>query len=128
MKPCGVCLGLDRLSVEDDRWQRGIEADRTVEYSLDFESSQLSASVESGCRTCSIVSSGLELISRNLSLFDVSQAYRGRLILQPEFPLEVEIFDDEHEVEEDSPSSARVRIQFYTLPGVFHCSMISVSG
>lgn len=128
MKPCSVCLGLNRLSVEDDRWQHGIKADRTVEYSLDFESSQLSASVESGCRMCSIVSSGLELISRNLSLFDVSRAYRGRLILQPEFPLEVEIFDDENDEEEDSPSSARVRIQFYTLPGVFHCSMISVSG
>jgi hypothetical protein len=127
MKPCGVCLGLDRLLVEDDRWQRGFKADLTVEYSLDFESTQLSASVESGCRTCSIISSGLELISRNLSLFDVSRAYRGRLILQPEFPLEVEIFDDEHE-EEDSPSSARVRIQFYTLPGVFDCSMMSVSG
>jgi hypothetical protein len=127
MKPCGVCLGLDRLLVEDDRWQRGIKADRTVEYSLDFESSQLSASVKSGCRTCSIVLSGLELISRNLSLFDVSRAYRGRLILQPKFSLEVEIFDDEHE-EEDSSSSARVRIQFYTLPGVFNCSMMSVSG
>ena len=84
-----------------------------MEYSLDFESSQLSASVESGCRMCSIVSSGLELISRNLSLFDVSRAYRGRLILQPEFPLEVEIFDDENDEEEDSPSSARVRPVLY---------------
>jgi hypothetical protein len=116
MKPCDFCLGLDRDSVEDDRWQLGIKADLTAEYSLEFDSSQLSASVKSGCETCSIVSRGLELISRNLSLFDASRAYRGRLILQPDCPLEVEIFDEE---DDDFRASTRARIQFYTLPGVY---------
>jgi hypothetical protein len=121
MKPCcNVCLGLDRFSVEDDRWQLGIKADLTAEYSLLFESSQLIASVESGCETCSIVSSGLELVSRNLSLFDASRAYRGRFIVHDYCPLEIEIFDEEEkeeEMDEDAEVSARARIQFYTLAG-----------
>jgi hypothetical protein len=127
MKPCAVCLGLDRLSVEPNRWQLNIKADFTAEYSLKFESSQLSASVESGCETCSIISRGLGLISRNLLLFDASRAYRGRLILQPDCPLEVEILDEDPEEEEDSQLSARARVQFYTLRGVFLYRMMSVS-
>jgi hypothetical protein len=121
MKPCcNVCLGLDRFSVENDRWQLGIKADLTAEYSLLFESSQLNASVKSGCETCSIVLSGLELISRNLSLFDASRAYRGRFIVHDYCPLEVEIFDeegDQEEEDEDAEVSARARVQFYTLAG-----------
>jgi hypothetical protein len=113
MNRCDVCLSLDRFSDEDDRWQLGMKADLTAEYSLEFVSSQLRVSIESGCATCSIVLSGLELISRNLSLFDASKPYRGRFILQSDSPLEVEIFDEE---EDDSPSSACARIQFYTLP------------
>jgi hypothetical protein len=119
MKPCHVCLGLDRRSVENDRWQLGFKDDLTAEYTLDFKFSQLRASVESGCETCSVVSSGLELINRNLTLFDVSRAYRGRFILQPEVPPEVEIFDDEQEQnDEDVPSNACARFQFYMLPGM----------
>jgi hypothetical protein len=120
MKPCHVCLGLQQHSAdsEDDRWQLGFKADLTAEYTLDFESSQLHTSVESGCDTCSVVSSGLELINRNLSLFDVG-LYRGRFILQPqpEIPVEVEIFNDELEEKDDFPPSTRARIQFYMLPG-----------
>jgi hypothetical protein len=127
MKPCcDVCLGLDRCRlVEDDRWVLGIKADLTAEHTLLFESSKLHASAESGCETCSVVSRGLELIGRDLSLFDVSLAYRGRFILQAERPLEVEIFDEqegeeEEEEEEGEKAEASVctRIQFYTLPGM----------
>jgi hypothetical protein len=123
MKPCcDVCLGLDRNSVEDNRWVQVIKGDLTAEHSLLFGSSKLHASAESGCETCSIVSRGIELIGRDLSIFDVSLAYRGRFILQAERPLEVEIFEEqeegEEEEEEEAEESACTRIQFYTLPGM----------
>lgn len=124
MKPCDVCLGLDRFGPDENRWQLSIKADLTAEYSVEFKSSQLSASVESGCETCSVISRGLELISRNLSLFDAARACRGRLILQPDRPLEVEIFDEEEEKED---SDARVRVQFYTLPGKSSASLSQFS-
>jgi hypothetical protein len=114
MKPCDVCISLDRFSDEDDRWQVGIKADLSPEYFLEFTSSQLSVSVESGCVTCSIILSGLEQISRHLSLFDAARPYGGRFVLQAGCPLEVEIF---HGDEDGSPERACARIQFYTLPG-----------
>ncbi|KAE9364356.1 HET-domain-containing protein [Stipitochalara longipes BDJ] len=112
---CDVCLSLDRFSDADDRWQIDIKADLMPEYSLQFTSSKLRVSVESGCETCSVVLSGLKLISRNLSLFDVSRDYRGRFILQSDCSLEVEVFEDD---ENNSAASAYARIQFYTLPGL----------
>lgn len=111
---CDVCLNLDRFLDEDDRWQIGIKADLMPEYSLQFTLSKLRVSVESGCETCSVILSGLKLISRNLSLFDVSREYRGRFILQSDCSLEVEIFEED---EYNSAASAYARIQFYTLPG-----------
>lgn len=123
MSRCDVCLSLDRFSDEHDRWQVGVRTDLTAEHSLEFVSSQLKISVESGCATCSIVLSGLELISRNLSLFDASKPYRGRFIFQSDSPLEVEIFDED---EENSPSSACARIQFYTLPGAHSVFLHSI--
>ncbi len=133
MKPCcDVCLGLDRRSVEDDRWVQVIKGDLTAEHTLLFESSKLHASAESGCETCSIVSRGLELIGRDFSLFDVSLAYRGIFILQAERPLEVEIFEEkeeeEEEEEEEAEANACTRFQFYTLPGkVLKYRMVGVS-
>jgi hypothetical protein len=136
MKPCcDVCLGLDRRSLEDDRWVQVIKGDLTAEHSLLFESSKIHASAESGCETCSIVSRGLELIGRNLSLFDASLAYRGRFMLQAERPLEVEIIEEqeeekeeEKEEEEEAEAITCTRIQFYTLPGMsLRYRMVGVS-
>ncbi|KAG9229836.1 heterokaryon incompatibility protein-domain-containing protein [Amylocarpus encephaloides] len=119
MQRCDVCLDLDRFS--DDRWKLSIKADLTDEYSFQFESSRLGDSVDAGCENCSIVKRGLELISRNLSLFDVSQIYRGRFILQPDSPLEVEILNEEEKKEyeegEEFEATGCARVQFYTLPG-----------
>ena len=114
MMPCSICLNLDRSSDEEDRWQIEIKDDLTAEYSLAFVSSQLKNSVISQCVICSIVLNGLELMSSKLSLFDAEQPYRGRFIVQPGCPLEVEVFDGE---EFDTSASARTRVQFYTLPG-----------
>jgi hypothetical protein len=114
MKPCGVCLNLDRFSDEDHGWQIDIKDDLTAEYSLAFVSSRLKNSGDSRCVICSIVLNGLELMNVKLLLFDTSRPYRGRFILQPDCPLEVEIFDGE---EFDLLASARTRFQFYTLPG-----------
>ncbi|PVH81233.1 HET-domain-containing protein [Cadophora sp. DSE1049] len=114
--PCDVCFSLDRFSDEDDRWRIDIKADLMAEYSLPFTLSKLSASAESGCETCSVVLSGLKLISRNLSLFDVARDYSGRFILQSDRSLEVEIFDNEE-------NNSVARIQFYTLPESFRGDM-----
>ncbi|KAH7357083.1 heterokaryon incompatibility protein-domain-containing protein [Rhexocercosporidium sp. MPI-PUGE-AT-0058] len=114
--PCDVCFSLDRFSDEHDRWRIDIKADLMAEYSLTFTFSKLGASAESGCETCSVVLSGLKLISRNLSLFDVARDYSGRFILQSDHSLEVEIFDKEEQIPVASPCA---RIQFYTLPGSF---------
>jgi hypothetical protein len=110
--PCDVCLGLDRFA--DDRWKIEIKADLTPEYSLAFLSSQLMESVESGCTACSMVLRGLDLISRNLSLFDASRPFRGRFILQPDNPLEVEIF---HTAAEEPSIDTFARVQFYAHSG-----------
>src|SRR5271156_4261973 len=94
MKRCGVCLGLDRRANRDGKlWEIDLRDDLTFEYSLTFVSSQLQASATSGCSTCSIVWNGLELMSPKLFPFDVSRPFRGRLILQPGCPLEVELID-----------------------------------
>lgn len=114
MQPCDICLNLDRILDEDDRWRIDIKDDLTAEYSLAFDSSRLKDAVNSKCVICSIVLEGLELTGNKLSLFDALRPYRGRFILQPGCPLEVEVFDGD---EYNKSESARTRIQFYTLPG-----------
>jgi hypothetical protein len=113
--PCQVCLGLDRLSEVAETtpgWQMEIKADLTPEYSLRFQSSELIESAKSGCFNCSVVLNGLNLISRNLSLFDTAQPYAGHFILQFGSPLEVEFFGQDGDKLSTIP-----RVQFYTLPG-----------
>jgi hypothetical protein len=108
---CDVCLDLDRCTKRDGKfWEILARDDLDFEYSLHFASSELEVSARSGCPSCAIVWNGLELMSRKLFLFDNSCPNRGRLILHPGCPLEVELID-----ENDSP---RARLQYYTLEGL----------
>ncbi|CAG8974773.1 hypothetical protein HYALB_00000385 [Hymenoscyphus albidus] len=116
MEPCEVCLGLSvGNELENDRWELVVRADNTIEHSLDFESTQMSTAAESACVTCSILSNGISLMSCNSSLFDNSQAYRGRLVVQRRSPLEIEILDKEQKGYARR-ATARARIQIYALP------------
>jgi hypothetical protein len=108
MPPCDICLSFDRHFDRGNRWHVGIRDDLTLEYSLEFECQQLKISAQSGCATCSVVLSGLQLMSRKY-IRGESQPHRGRFILQADSPLEVEILDPE--------KKEHVRIQYYTLIG-----------
>ena len=115
MKPCEVCLDLNS-QVEANRWQFGIRHDLVVEYTLAFNCVRLKASAKSGCPICSTIWSGFELIihDRRLHYFvavDGQQQHQGRLILQPDRSLEVELFDT------DRASHPTIRLQYYTVEG-----------
>jgi hypothetical protein len=109
MQPCLVCLNFDRLFDHGNRWHVDVRDDLTLEYSLEFEFLQLKLSAQSGCPTCSIVLSGLQLMSRKLFIFEESQQHQGRFILQADSPLEVEVIDPR--------KNEPVRIQYYTPTG-----------
>ncbi|CAG8958602.1 hypothetical protein HYFRA_00009919 [Hymenoscyphus fraxineus] len=116
MEPCEVCLGLSvGNELENDRWELVVRVDNTIEHSLEFESTQMSAAAESGCVTCSVILNGISLMSRNSSLFDTSQGYRGRLVVQRRSPLEVEILD-KNQRGYARRATARGRMQIYALP------------
>jgi len=110
MMPCEICRNFDRHFDSGNCWHADIRDDLTLEYSLEFESQQLKLSAQSGCATCSVVLSGLQLMSRKYALIrGESQPHRGRFILHSDSPLEVEILDPE--------TKEHVRIQYYTLIG-----------
>ncbi|KAH8597733.1 heterokaryon incompatibility protein-domain-containing protein [Bisporella sp. PMI_857] len=109
MQLCLICLNFDRLFGDGNRWHVDVRDDLTLEYSLEFESQQLKRSAESGCATCSVVLSGLQLMSRKSFIFEEWQPHRGRFILQADSPLEVEVIDPQ--------KNEPVRIQYYTLTG-----------
>lgn len=113
---CEVCLGLrlDHASrLEGRNWSVRVKDDLTLEYHLEFASSDLRRSSENGCMTCKVVKDGLSLFSVNLHIFDDKRPYQGHFVLQDDRPLEVEILGDYCAIK--SNRSLSVRLQYYSL-------------
>jgi hypothetical protein len=110
MQSCNVCLDLDHTS--SARWHVAVKDNLTIDYSLEFEHSELALAATRGCPTCTIIRDGLELMSRKSFLFEDWKPCRGRLILQTDWPLEVEVIDGH---KQDSQS---VRFQYYKYEGL----------
>lgn len=117
MEPCNVCLGLDRCANRDGRtWKIDVRDDLTFEYCLAFVSSELELSAKSGCPTCLIIWNGLKLMNRKLSHLNSSTPSRGRLLLRPGSPLELELTDIDND--DDGQVKPPGRIQYYTIEGL----------
>lgn len=114
--PCEVCLDLKNLG-RSHRWNLRARKDLTWEYTLEFSSSQLEQASRSGCRTCSIVLEGLQVITRESSILDMLQPYQGHFILQQHHPLEIEITTRSEELKLKGPQSSYLRIQIYSNTG-----------
>ncbi|TVY58547.1 hypothetical protein LCER1_G003830 [Lachnellula cervina] len=71
-------------------------------------------SAQRGCKNCSLIRNGIEITSRELSIFNPSLEYYGRMILRPKWPLEVEMFKDRNDIGQcDVQPPSRARIQYY---------------
>jgi hypothetical protein len=105
---------LDRCAAKV--WQMEVREDLAFEYSLMFDLSKLEVSAKSDCPVCSVIQNGIELMSRELVHFDCKRACRGRFIVQPGYPLEIELIEDHISELEEAPP---LRIQYYSPEGAY---------
>ncbi|TVY47614.1 hypothetical protein LOCC1_G005665 [Lachnellula occidentalis] len=82
---CDVCLGL-KWSFNNKGWRMYNREDHSAEFSRPFQVYQLNLSAQRGCRNCAIIRNGIEVMSRELSLFDTSYVFKGRIIWQNRDP------------------------------------------
>ncbi|KAF7889740.1 uncharacterized protein EAF02_002155 [Botrytis sinoallii] len=99
----------DSFSPQAGKWKMRINpGDLSDEYRLFFTSRQLQRAASSGCANCLLLIDGLNIISKEMDVFDSAKPYRGHIISRTGCALQVEI--------RGSTMDDLIGLEFYKLP------------